>query len=446
MKRREFLKKGVGAFAIAAAGTVRGANAPSNRVRLGIVACARYCRGQRVLGHTLKVPGVEIAYACDVLESARNWTATNLEKVTGFRPKKEKDVRKVLEDKDLDGIICATPDHWHATCAVLAMRAGKHVYVEKPCAFCPEEGNAILRAQRETGKVFQMGNQRRSSEYVRKAIKLIHDGAIGETKWGKVWYMAGRKPIGNGKSVAVPKDLDWELWQGPAPRTGYRDNFVPYNWHWFKRWGTGETGNNAVHFVDLARWAMQVDWPCRVTSAGGKYWLPESDDWEWPDAQTATWEFPGQKFMTWECLCCTGFKPYMGYGTGAMVYGTKGTAFFTPGSGVIIDDGRGHNVQKFEPAGADKVKDTTNRIEGGGVTDPTFYHVSNFVDAVRANDPKLANSGAEDGVKSTFLALSANAAQMCGQTIDVDPKSGKLLSKAGAEFWSREYEKGWELV
>ena len=161
MKRREFLKKGAGAFAIAAAGTVRGANAPSNRVRLGIVACARYCRGQRVLGHTLKVPGVEIAYACDVLESARNWTATNLEKVTGFRPKKEKDVRKVLEDKDLDGIICATPDHWHATCAVLAMRAGKHVYVEKPCAFCPEEGNAILRAQRETGKVFQMGNQRR---------------------------------------------------------------------------------------------------------------------------------------------------------------------------------------------------------------------------------------------------------------------------------------------
>ena len=446
MKRREFLKKGAGAFAIAAAGTVRGVNAPSNRVRLGIIACARYCRGQRVLGHTIKVPGVEIAYACDVLESARNWTATNLEKVTGFRPKKEKDVRKVLEDKDLDGIICATPDHWHATCAVLAMRAGKHVYVEKPCAFCPEEGSAILRAQRETGKVFQMGNQRRSSEYVQKAIKLIHDGAIGETKWGKVWYMAGRKPIGNGKDVPVPKDLDWDLWQGPAPRTGYRDNFVPYNWHWFKRWGTGETGNNAVHFVDLARWAMQVDWPSRVTSAGGKYYLPESDDWEWPDSQTATWEFPGQKFMTWECLCCTGFKPYMGYGTGAMVYGTKGTAFFTPGSGVIIDDGHGHNVQKFEPAGADKVKDTTNRIEGGGITDPTFYHVSNFVDAVRANNPKLANSGAEDGVKSTFLALSANVAQMCGQTLAIDPATGRLLSKAGAEYWSREYEKGWELV
>ena len=201
-----------------------------------------------------------------------------------------------------------------------------------------------------------------------------------------------------------------------------------------------------MYFVDLARWAMQVDWPSRVTSAGGKYWLPESDDWEWPDAQTATWEFPGQKFMTWECLCCTGFKPYMGYGTGAMVYGTKGAAFFTPGSGVIIDDGRGHNVQKFEPEGASTVKDTTDRISGGGVTDPSFYHVSNFVDAVRANDPNVANSGAADGVKSTFLALSANVAQMCGQTIDVDPASGRLLSKAGAEFWSREYEKGWELV
>jgi predicted dehydrogenase len=227
MKRRDFIKKGAGAFAIAAAGTVRGANAPSNRVRLGIVACARYCRGQRVLNHALKVPGVEFVYACDVLENARNWTERHLEKTTGVRPVKEKDVRKILEDKNLDGIICATPDHWHATCAVLAMQAGKHVYVEKPCAFCPEEGEIILKTQKATGKVFQMGNQRRSSEHVRKAIEAIHNGIIGETKWGKSWYMAGRKPIGNGKPASVPKNMDWDLWQGPAPRTGFRDNIVP---------------------------------------------------------------------------------------------------------------------------------------------------------------------------------------------------------------------------
>lgn len=446
MKRRDFIKKGAGAFAIAASGTVRGANAPSNRVRLGIVACARYCRGQRVLGHALKVPGVEFTHVCDVLDGALNWTSSRLEKETGKKPKKEKDVRRILEDKELDGIICATPDHWHATCAVLAMQAGKHVYVEKPCAFCPQEGEVILKTQKATGKVFQMGNQRRSSEYVRKAVQAIHDGAIGETKWGKVWYMAKRKPIGIGKSAPVPKHLDWDLWQGPAPRTGFRDNVVPYNWHWFHRWGTGETGNNAVHFVDLARWAMQLDWPSRVTSTGGKYWLPENDDWEWPDSQTATWDFPGRKFMTWECTCCMGFKPYMGYGTGAMIYGTKGTALFTPGSGVIIDNGYGKNVQRFEPKGADTVKDTSDRISGGGITDPTVYHVSNFVDAVRANDPAKANSGADDGVKSTFLALSANVSQLCGQSIDIDPATGKLLSKAGAEFWSREYEKGWELT
>ena len=445
-KRRDFLKNGAGAFAIAAAGTVRGANAPSNRVRLGIVACARYCRGQRVLGHTLKVPGVEIAYACDVLEEARNWTAGRLEKETGVRPKKEKDVRKVLEDKELDGIICATPDHWHATCAVMAMRAGKHVYVEKPCAFCPSEGEIIMATQKATGKVFQMGNQRRSSEYVRKAVKLIHEGAIGETKWGKVWYMAGREPIGNGKSVPVPKNFDWDLWQGPAPRTGYRDNYVPYNWHWFRRWGTGECGNNSIHFVDLARWAMKLEWPSRVTSSGGEFWIPESDDWQWPDAQMVTWEFPERKFITWEGLCCTGFKPYMGYGTGAMIYGTKGTAFFTPGSGVIIDDGHGKNVRKFEPEGADKVKDTTDRVNGGGITDPTFYHVSNFVDAVRKNDPAFAYSGAEDAVKSTFLALSANVSQLSRSVIDVDPSNGGLRTKAGEAFWSREYEKGWELA
>ena len=444
MKRRDFIKKGAGAFAIAAAGTVRGANAPSNRVRLGIIACARYCRGQRVLSHAIKVPGVEIAYACDVLESARNWTAMNLEKVTGVRPKKEKDVRKVLEDPDLDGIICATPDHWHAPCAILAMRAGKHVYVEKPCAFCPREGEIILKAQKETGKVFQMGSQRRSGEHVRKAIEAIHAGAIGETKWGKCWNMTGRKPIGNGKSAAVPKDLDWDLWQGPAPRTGYRDNVVPYNWHWFKRWGTGECGNNAIHFVDLARWAMGLGYPSRVVSGGGRFWMPEGDDWEWPDAQIATWEFPERKFITWEGLCCTGFKPFMGYGSGALVYGTKGTALFTPGGGAIIDDGRGNNVRRFEPAGSDKVKDTNNRIAGGGSTDTTFEHVSNFVDAVRANDPSLANTGAEDGVKSTFLALSANVSQLSGRALDIDSATGRLLTKDGEPFWSREYEKGWE--
>ena len=446
MKRRDFIKKGAGAFAIAAAGTVRGANAPSNRVRLGIVACARDCRGQRVLNHALKVPGVEFVYACDVFENARNWTERHLEKTTGVRPVKEKDVRKILEDKNLDGIICATPDHWHATCAVLAMQAGKHVYVEKPCAFCPGEGEIILKTQKATGKVFQMGNQRRSSEHVRKAIEAIHNGIIGETKWGKSWYMAGRKPIGNGKPASVPKNMDWDLWQGPAPRTGFRDNIVPYNWHWFKHWGTGECGNNAVHFIDLARWAMKLDYPNRVTSAGGKFWIPETDDWEWPDAQNVTWEFPGGKFITWEGLCCTGFKPYMGYGTGAMVYGTKGTAFFTPGSGVIIDDGRGKNVQKFEPAGSDQVKDTTDRVSGGGKTDPTVYHVANFVDAVRANDPSKANSGADDGVKSTFLALSANVSQLSRSVIDIDPSNGKLLTKAGEEFWSRKYEKGWELA
>ncbi len=444
MKRRDFIKKGAGAFAIAAAGTVRGANAPSNRVRLGIIACARYCRGQRVLSHTIKVPGVEIAYACDVLESARNWTAMNLEKVAGVRPKKEKDVRKVLEDPELDGIICATPDHWHAPCAILAMRAGKHVYVEKPCAFCPREGEIILEAQKATGKVFQMGSQRRSGEHVRKAIAAIHAGAIGETKWGKCWNMTGRKPIGNGKSAAVPQDLDWDLWQGPAPRTGYRDNVVPYNWHWFKRWGTGECGNNAIHFVDLARWAMGLGYPSRVVSGGGRFWMPEGDDWEWPDAQIATWEFPERKFITWEGLCCTGFKPFMGYGSGALVYGTKGTALFTPGGGAIIDDGRGNNVRRFEPAGSDKVRDTNNRIAGGGSTDTTFEHVSNFVDAVRANDPSLANTGAEDGVKSTFLALSANVSQLSGRALDIDSATGRLLTKDGEPFWSREYEKGWE--
>jgi hypothetical protein len=189
---------------------------------------------------------------------------------------------------------------------------------------------------------------------------------------------------------------------------------------------------------------MGLGYPSHVVSGGGRFWMPEGDDWEWPDAQIATWEFPERKFITWEGLCCTGFKPFMGYGSGALVYGTKGTALFTPGGGAIIDDGRGNNVRRFEPAGSDKVRDTNNRIAGGGSTDTTFEHVSNFVDAVRANDPSLANTGAEDGVKSTFLALSANVSQLSGRALDIDSATGRLLTKDGEPFWSREYEKGWE--
>ena len=318
--------------------------------------------------------------------------------------------------------------------------------MEKPCAFCPREGEIILDTWKKTGKVFQMGSQRRAStSYREAAAAILNEGAIGETKWGKCWYMTKRKPIGKGQKVVVPEWLDWDLWQGPAPRQAYQDNVVHYNWHWFRNWGTGESGNNSVHFVDVARWCLGVDYPNRVTSAGGKFWIPSDDDWAWPDTQNITWNFPGSKFITWEGLSCTNMKPFMNVSTGAMIYGTTGSAFFAPGGSVEFFDLKGKTTRKWDSTGKAAPLTNTDDRSGGGWTDTTKEHLANFVDCIRASTPEKAYSNADVGVKSTFLALTGNVSQLCGRPIDVDPQTGRLLTPEGAEFWSREYEKGWEL-
>ena len=205
--RRQFLGYGSAAF-IAASGRVFGAEAPSNRVRLAIVGCHELGRGQQVMKSALRVPGVDIACVCDVDSRAMDWAAAKVFEISGVMPKKERDFRKVLEDQSIDGVILETPDHWHALGAVMAMRAGKAVYVEKPCAFCPREGEVLLETQRKTGMVLQVGSQRRSSKTYRDAIKLLHSGAIGEPRWTKCWYMAKRESIGIGRESPVPEWLD----------------------------------------------------------------------------------------------------------------------------------------------------------------------------------------------------------------------------------------------
>ena len=262
--RRQFLGYGSAAF-IAASGRVFGAEAPSNRVRLAIVGCHELGRGQQVMKSALRVPGVDIACVCDVDSRARDFAAAEVERLSGFAPRKEKDLRKVLEDPTLDGVILETPDHWHAYGAVLAMQAGKHVYVEKPCCFCPREGEILVDTWKRTGRVLQVGSQRRSSSNYRAAFAWLAENGnpVGELRFAKCWYASNRASIGRGRVAPVPEWLDWDLWQGPAPRVAYRDNVVHYNWHWFRRWGTAETGNNAPHFADISR-------RCRALGARGQ--------------------------------------------------------------------------------------------------------------------------------------------------------------------------------
>lgn len=443
MNRRDFIKSGTGAFFAATAGKAVGAGAASNRVRLAIVGCHAKGRGFTVMKAAMRVPGVEIAWVCDVDSRAREFAADHVFKATGVKPKMEKDLRKVVEDPLLDGIISETPDHFHAYSAVLAMKAGKAVYVEKPCLFCPEEGQILMRVARETKQVLQVGSQRRASLSYRAAFDYLKKtNAIGAMRNAKAWYVSDRASIGTGKKVAVPEWLDWDLWQGPAPREDYRDNVVHYNWHWFRKWGTSEMGNNAPHFADAARWALGIDeFPESVQCAGGLY-MPKGGDFEWPDVFNASFKYACGKMITFEMSCHNKLKPFMDVQTGALVYGERGALFLGPGDNSKIFDEKGAVVKEWKAGGADtsETMSTTNPTEALDVS-----HMTNFVECIRARNVNT-NVNAEQGVKSSILPILANIALDEGETIHLDPKTGVLKLKAGAKGWAREYAKGWELV
>ena len=443
VQRREFIAGGAGALAVALAGRAFGAGAASNRLRFAVMGCHGGGRGFQLMQRAAELPGVEIALVCDVDARAREAAAARIQAMTGVRPRVEKDIRRVLEAQDIDAVICAAPDHMHAWTAAMAMRAGKAIYVEKPCTFCAAECEVLRRVQRETGAVFQMGSQRRSATVTLEAMREIRSGVIGEIGFARCWYQNARKPLRPGTRCAAPEWLDWDLWQGTCPRAPYLDNVVHYNWHWTRRWGTGECPNNATHFIDLARWAMGVENPVSVQSSGGKLYHKASPDWEWPDTQHVSWTFPGDKIITWEGQSAVKYPKPIDAWSGCYLLGTKGSVLFGPADATLFD-AKGDVVRKWEGVGTGDNAKTS-------LTNPTdvadHEHMANFAAAVRAADPSVASQPVSSATVSTLLVHLGNIAWLSGETVHVDPATGRLAAGSpGAEFWGRDYEKGWELA
>jgi predicted dehydrogenase len=356
-----------------------------------------------------------------------------LKDVPTFKPGYEKDLRRLLEDKDIDGVIIATPNHWHALATIWALQAGKHVYVEKPCGHNPREGELLVEAQRRYGRVVQMGTQQRSAPESIDIVRQIRNGIIGRPYFARAWYANTRGSIGRGSPAPVPDWLDYELWQGPAPRTPFHDNVVHYNWHWFRRWGTGEICNNGTHEIDVCRWALGVGYPSKVTSAGGRYHF--DDDWEFPDTQVATFEFENGATISWEGMSCNG-RPTENRGRGAAIHGTQGTAVIDR-SGYVVYDLENHEVvRRIRGETADPLD-----IRGEGVL--TDLHIANFLDAIRGSATPAAPI--DEGHKSQLLCHLGNIAQRTGHALHCDPQTGRIVDDAeAAALWAREYEPGWE--
>ena len=374
----------------------------------------------------------KIIFNCDVddiiIEDHNKWCKKNI----GYVPEIEKDFRKLIENKNLDAVFIATPEHWHAHMTIMASQAGKHVYIEKPCSHNLYENELLVVAQKKYGTKIQMGNQQRSAITSMLAIDEIRNGIIGDVYKGEAYYSNNRGSIGIGKIVPVPKFLDWDLWQGPAPRVPYKDNIHPYNWHWFRNWGTGEVHNNGTHEIDICRWALGVDYPESVTSFGGKY--SYQDDWEFVDNQQVTFKYKDEKFITWTGHSRGLIQPKQP-GRGVTIYGSKGSIQLDRNFYKLYD--LGGNLIKYEKEGA--VSKTIDSRGQGGLDE---NHIGNLFDSIRYN--KSLNAEIKDASISTHLCHLANLAQDSGETLHIDTETGKILNNIADNYWKREYASGWE--
>jgi predicted dehydrogenase len=373
-------------------------------------------------------------YLCDVMKSQREAAAKRFSEHLDYRPKLENDLRKVIEDPQVDIIINATPDHWHTPGAIMAMQGGKHVYVEKPCSHNLLENELIVAAQKQYNKVVQMGNQQRSSDHTIEIINEIHNGVIGTPYKAVAFYSSARGEVPLQKKMPVPEGLDWDLFQGPAPRREYTQETWDYNWHWYGwDYGTAESGNNGTHEIDVARWALGVEYPMRVhVEAEKRHFI--DDGWEMYDTMLATFEFAGDKIIQWDGKSREGYNTY-GYDRGTVIFGSEGTVVVNRNLYILYD--RAGKVVKTNESAS---KEAGTALGGGG--DMSTTHVVNFFSTIRGKD-KL-NAPISQGAVSQALVHYSNLAYRTGKSLEVDDVTGMIYDRDAMKLWGRTYEPGWE--
>ena len=435
MLDRRTMIKGAGAtlgMAISARSyaQIKGAN---DRLRVAVVGVNG--RGQAHMSAFTKLPNVAITHLVDVDSQVLAKRAGEFAAKGNPSPKTERDYRRLLDSKDVDIVTVATPDHWHAKLGIDAMDAGRDVYLEKPIGMAPAEGEALIAGQQRTGRHLQVGNQQRSSQETRQLADLIRAGELGDIYEAQTWYANNRKSIGKGQEVAPPAHLDWNMWQGPRPRAPYRSNLVPYNWHWFWKYGTGETCNNAMHELDVARWLMGLTYPKTVTARGSRQFF-KGDDWEMYDTLALDLVYADGRAIRWDGNSCNAMERY-GRGRGVLFLGTKGSAIVDR-NGFELFDLAGKQIRHVAAAAS---SETTGTV-GEGALD--VYHAGNLVDVIRGRAKALA-SPIREGHISTTLCHLGNIAYRTGSTLTLDEATGRPSSPEAMKLWSVDYEPGWEV-
>lgn len=424
VNRRQFLDRSARNAAGMAAGVVGLASnaslaetSPNERVVLAGIGV----RGQgKFLSSSMAgFPDVRFKTICDVDESVIPAAMKSIEKEQGVAPQFVSDFRKVLDDPEIDGVVIATPDHWHALMAIMACQAGKDVYVEKPVSHNFIEGIKIVEAARKHQRVVQSGIHQRSGAHFQSAVNFVRSGKLGDVKLAKAWSIHRRKPIGKKRNMSAPSGVNYDLWLGPAVNRPFNPNRFHYNWHWFWDYGTGELGNWGVHMLDIARWGLDVDLPEKISASGGKYFF--DDDQETPDTQMVQYCYT-DKTILWEHRLWS-VHGMEGRNAAAAFYGDKGT--------LVVD------------RGGWKVYDQKEAVTSGTSDQATTHH-RNFIDCIKTRN--TPTSDIEVGHISSALCHLGNIAYRVGQDVQYDALRNHFIGNEQANaLLGCEYRSQWEL-
>ncbi|HEY8503300.1 MAG TPA: Gfo/Idh/MocA family oxidoreductase, partial [Gemmataceae bacterium] len=419
--RREFLGRtagtAAGVFIAGAAGRAAGANEKIGAAVIGVRG-----QGGSLLHGFAAQKDVEITHVCDIDRSVRERRGAEVEEKTGRRPKLINNYEDVLDDPSVDVLVVGTPDHWHAIPTIRGCLAKKDVYVEKPDGHNILEGKAMVAAARKHGRIVQLGTQTRSAPHMAEAVKYVQSGALGKVIFARAWETARQGAVARRPDSEPPAGVDYDRWLGPAPERPFNPNRFHGSWRWFFDYGTGDLGNDGVHRLDYARWALGVGWFDAVSCAGGKFFFDDAQ--EWPDTMQITYEYPG-KVLVYEMRIWS--RPRQeGLGEGAAVYGENGW--------VLLGNS---DWKAFDASG--------KLVRQGGGSDALAQHIRNFLDAVRSSRREDLHQEIAQGHVSSVMCHAGNIAWRTGEKLRFDPKTETFDKKAANDLLGRAYRKGYEL-
>ena len=422
LTRRQFASTGL----MAALPAFVRAQSPSNQVNLAFIGPGGM--GTNHIKTICQRKDITFSWVCDADSSRAEKAAKLVQELSGQTPKIATDMRKVLDDKAVEAVLMATPDHWHAPGAILAANAGKHVYVEKPCSHNVREGRLMIEASARNKVVMQVGTQSRSTAHVQEIIEKLKSGIIGETLAAKAWNSQLRTNHGHKPASEPPPELDYDLWLGPVPHIPFKSTYHPAHWRWFHHFGAGDFGNDGVHDIDIARWGLGVEQhPNRIIGQGSKLFF--DDDQEWPDTLYCAFEYDLPSAKTRQLVYeQRDWSPYVqeGHENGCAWYGTKGMVVGGKSKGWQIFGERNKLIEEIKPpSGPDLAA-----------------HHDNFIRGIR--EGTALNADIRINHLSTSLCHLGNIAARTRQALVFDPQNEKFIgAEDAAKHLRREYRKHW---